>query len=96
VLVLRQDSRAPSAVARVNSAADRRSVIAGIAHGLTETGGEMLSPKFLRMQAEKCLRSAQSTDDPETVAELATMARDLEIWASEAETEGKIDRGDRD
>jgi hypothetical protein len=48
------------------------------------------------MQAEKCLRSAQSTDDPETVAELAAMARDLEIWASEAETEGKVDRGDRD
>ncbi len=56
----------------------------------------MLSSKFLRMQAEKCLRSAQSANDPASAAELTAMAHDLEIWANEAETEGKVDPGDRE
>ena len=45
----------------------------------------MLSPKFLRMPAKKCVQSARSKTDPETVAELEAMASDLEIWANEAE-----------
>jgi hypothetical protein len=45
----------------------------------------MLSPRFLRMQAEKCLRSALATTDLHTAADLRKMARDLESWANEAE-----------
>jgi hypothetical protein len=49
--------------------------------------GDMLSPRFLRMQAEKCLRSALATTDLHTAADLRKMARDLESWADEAEFE---------
>jgi len=45
----------------------------------------MLSPRFLRMQAEKCLRSALATVDLHSAADLRKMARDLENWANEAE-----------
>ena len=47
----------------------------------------MLSPRFLRMQAEKCLRSALATTDLDSAADLKKMARDLESWANEAEFE---------
>ena len=47
----------------------------------------MLSPRFLRMQAEKCLRSALATTDLHTAANLRKMARDLESWANEADFE---------
>jgi hypothetical protein len=47
----------------------------------------MLSPRFLRMQAEKCLRSALVTTDLDMAADLKRMARDLESWAHEAEFE---------
>ena len=47
----------------------------------------MLSPRFLRMQAEKCLRSASATTDVDVAADLRKMARDLESWANEAEFE---------
>ena len=47
----------------------------------------MLSPWFLRMQAEKCLRSALATTDLGMAADLRRMARDLENWANEAEFE---------
>ena len=49
--------------------------------------GNMLSPRFLRMQAEKCLRSALATTDLDTAADLKKMARDLENWANEADLE---------
>ena len=49
----------------------------------------MLSPRFLRMQAEKCLRSALATTDLDTAADLKKMARDLENWANEAELENQ-------
>jgi hypothetical protein len=49
--------------------------------------GDMLSPRFLRMQAEKCLRSALATTDLDSAADLKKMARDLESWASEADFE---------
>ena len=45
--------------------------------------GNMLSPRFLRMQAEKCLRSALATADLHSAADLRKMARDLEKWANE-------------
>jgi hypothetical protein len=44
----------------------------------------MLSPRFLRMQAEKCLLA---TTDLDTAADLKKMARDLENWANEADLE---------
>jgi hypothetical protein len=47
----------------------------------------MLSPRFLRMQAEKCLRSALTTTDLGMAADLKRMARDLEGWANDAEFE---------
>ena len=47
----------------------------------------MLSPRFLRMQAEKCLRSALATTDLGMAADLKRMARDLEGWANDAEFE---------
>ena len=47
----------------------------------------MLSPRFLRMQAEKCLRSALATTDLGSAADLRKMARDLESWANEADLE---------
>jgi hypothetical protein len=47
----------------------------------------MLSPRFLRMQAEKCLRSALATADLDDAADLKKMARDLENWANEADLE---------
>jgi len=50
---------------------------------------KMLSPRFLRMQAEKCLRSALAATDPDTAADLKKMARDLENWANEADLEDK-------
>jgi hypothetical protein len=43
----------------------------------------MLSPRFLRIHAEKCRRLAQSMDDPRSVAEFEGMARDLENWAND-------------
>ena len=45
----------------------------------------MLSPRFLRMQAEKCLRSALATTGLGSAADLRKMARDLEGWANDAE-----------
>jgi hypothetical protein len=39
--------------------------------------GNMLSPRFLRMQAEKSLRSALAATDLDTAADLKKMARDL-------------------
>ena len=53
----------------------------------------MLSPRFLRMQAEKCLRSALATTDLGSAADLRKMARDLESWANEAEFEIQRVRG---
>jgi hypothetical protein len=50
-------------------------------------GGDILSPRFLRMQAEKCLRSALATTDLHSAADPRKMARDLEILANEAEFE---------
>jgi len=47
----------------------------------------MLSPRFLRMYAEKCLRSALATPDFDSAADLKKMARDLESWANEADIE---------
>jgi hypothetical protein len=47
----------------------------------------MLSPKFLRLQAQQCLRTAHLADDPATIAEHEAMARDLSRWAHEAESE---------
>jgi hypothetical protein len=47
----------------------------------------MLSPRFLRMQADKCLRSALAATDLDNAADLRKMARDLESWANEAEFE---------
>ena len=47
----------------------------------------MLSPRFLRMYAEKCLRSALATPDFDSAADLKNMARDLESWANEAGVE---------
>jgi hypothetical protein len=49
--------------------------------------GNMLSPRFLRMQADKCLRSALATADLHSAADLRKMARDLEGWANDAEFE---------
>jgi hypothetical protein len=43
----------------------------------------MLSPRFLRVYAEKCRRSTQSMTDPRLVAEFEAMARDLEDWAND-------------
>lgn len=53
----------------------------------------MLSPKFLRFQAQNCLRTAHSSNDATTIAELEAMARDLKRWASEAETEAVAENG---
>ena len=47
----------------------------------------MLSPKVLRFWAARCLRSASGTDNPDAITELHAMARDLERWAREAETD---------
>jgi hypothetical protein len=47
------------------------------------TGGTMLSPRFLRLYADKCRRSAQSMDDRTSVAEFEAMALDLEDWAND-------------
>jgi ribosomal protein L17 len=47
----------------------------------------MLSPSFLRVQAEKCLRSALITTDRFAAAELRKMAFDLKTWAHEADVE---------
>jgi hypothetical protein len=47
----------------------------------------MLSPRFLRMQAEKCLRSALATTDLNVASDLKRMASDLESWANEADFE---------
>ena len=44
----------------------------------------MLSPRFLRLYADKCRRSAQSMDDRRSVAEFQAMALDLEDWANDA------------
>ena len=52
----------------------------------------MLSPRFLRMQAEKCLRSALASTDLDTAADLKKMARDLENWANEAEKIQRVRR----
>jgi hypothetical protein len=52
----------------------------------------MLSPRFLRMQAEKCLRSALATADLHSAADLRKMARDLENWANEAENIQRVRR----
>jgi hypothetical protein len=46
-------------------------------------GADMLSPRFLRMYAEKCRCSAQSMHDPKSMAEFEAMARDLEDWAND-------------
>lgn len=43
----------------------------------------MLSPRFLRLYAEKCRLSARSMSDPQSVSELEAMARDLEDWAND-------------
>src|SRR5690348_11684413 len=42
--------------------------------------GDMLSPRFLRMQAEKCVRSALTTTDLNFAADLKRIARDPESW----------------
>jgi hypothetical protein len=47
----------------------------------------MFSQRFLRMQAEKCLRSALATANLDITADLKKMARDLESWAHEADLE---------
>jgi hypothetical protein len=47
------------------------------------TEGKMLSPRFLRLYADKCWRSAQSMNDPGSVAEFEAMARDLKDWADD-------------
>ena len=52
----------------------------------------MLSPRFLRMQAEKCLRSALATADLHSAADLRKMAGDLENWANEAEKIQRVRR----
>jgi hypothetical protein len=49
----------------------------------------MLSPRFLRMQAEKCFRSALEATDLDIAADLKRMARDLESWANEADIENQ-------
>jgi hypothetical protein len=61
----------------------------------------MLSPKFLRFWAGRCLRSVEGTDNSDAIAELRVMARDLERWAREAETGyfvkvGKRERANRE
>jgi hypothetical protein len=48
----------------------------------------MLSPRFLRLYADKCWRSAQSMNDPGSVAEFEAMARDLKDWANDPAVEG--------
>ena len=53
---------------------------------------DMLSPRFLRMQAEKCLRSALATTDRDIAADFKRMARDLESWANEADFEIQLRR----
>ena len=52
----------------------------------------MLSPRFLRMQAEKCLRTALATTDLDNAVDLRKMARDLESWATEAHDEAQSAR----
>lgn len=54
----------------------------------------MLSPRFLRFQAQQCLRTAQLANDPKTIDEHEAMARDLSRWAKEAESEADA-KGDR-
>jgi hypothetical protein len=49
----------------------------------------MLSPRFLRMQAEKCFRSALEATDLDIAADLKRMAHDLESWANEADIENQ-------
>jgi hypothetical protein len=46
----------------------------------------MLSPKFLRFQAARCLLPSHGTDNPDETAELDAMASVLERWAPKAET----------
>ncbi len=46
----------------------------------------MLNPKVLRFWAARCLRSADGTDNLDAITELHVMARDLERWATEADT----------
>jgi len=64
-----------------------------ISHGDTRsrtstTEGKMLSPRFLRLYADRCWRSAQSMNDPGSVAEFEAMARDLKDWADDPTVEG--------
>ena len=47
----------------------------------------MLSPKFLRFVAVRCVRSACGAGNPAAAADLHVMAVDLECWAREIETE---------
>jgi hypothetical protein len=55
----------------------------------------MLSPRFLRLYAQKCLRTARSSDDPKTIVEFEAMARDLSLWAREAEIDGNEANAER-
>jgi hypothetical protein len=43
----------------------------------------MLSPRFLRLYADKCRRSAQSMHDRRSAAEFEAMALNLEDWAND-------------
>lgn len=43
----------------------------------------MLSPRFLRLYAGKCRRSAKAMNDPKSIAELEAMARDFDDWAND-------------
>ena len=43
----------------------------------------MLSPRFLRLYAEKCRHTAQLMSDSQSVAEFEEMALDLEDWAND-------------
>jgi hypothetical protein len=45
----------------------------------------MLSPKFLRFVAARCVRSARGAANSTAAAELDALAADLECWAKEAE-----------
>lgn len=56
----------------------------------------MLSPVFLRFQAQRCLQAAHTSNDTGTIAQLEAMAQDLRRWASEAETEFAAEDGCRD
>ena len=43
----------------------------------------MLSPRFLRMYAEKCRHTAQLMNDSQSVAEFEAMALHLKEWAND-------------